>query len=334
MVIRDVELYNVAEVDEMWNGMLSLKRVPEEVRKHLNPGAQGRSMAAVNSEIRFVCDGPARVTLSSPEGREFRVAYGSFLSPVAYPITGSELTYEIAIPDNLRQLKPELSKGLAFDPQVIRILLPRTPVNFRGVQGVNVRPPAPGQVPALRYLAYGTSISEGGCATSPHLAYVAQVARNLGADLLNLAMSGSCQAEKEMADHLAERKDWHIATLELSVNMMGFEVDEFRRRIDYLVNRVAGADTRRPVACITLYPYFVGASANHVAEEAKAEAFRQTLREVVASCPYPNVGLIEGPELLDRIDGLSADMIHPSDFGMLRMAENLTARLRKLLGQA
>ena len=33
----------------------------------------------------------------------------------------------------------------------------------------------------------------------------------------------------------------------------------------------------------------------------------------------------------DRIDGLSADMIHPSDFGMMRMAENLTARLRKLL---
>lgn len=331
MIFKNVELHNIVEVEEQWNGTVLPKRVPESVRACLNPGARGRSVACANAEIRFVCDGPARVTLSSEAGRSFNVAYGTFLSPTVYPLSGAELTYELSIPDNLRQLKPEFAKGLAFDPRVIRILLPRTTVAFRGVEGTNVRPPTADEVPELRYLSYGTSITEGGSSTSPHLAYVAQTARILGADLVNLGMSGSCHAEKEMADYIAGRRDWQIATLELSVNMMGFEVDEFRRRIAYMVDTVAGADTTRPVACITLYPYFNGCSANHVGDEAKTAAFRQALRDVVAASPHPNVHLIEGLDLLDRVDGLSADMIHPSDHGMVRMADNLAARLRKLL---
>jgi lysophospholipase L1-like esterase len=331
VIFRNVELHNIAEVEEQWNGTVLPKRVPEAVRTCLNPSARARCMACANAEIRFVGDGPARITLASGEGRFFHVAYGSFIAPGAYPLTATELTYELAVPENLRQLRPEHRGALPFDPHVIRVLLPRTPVVFRGVEGTNVRPPDPVQVPRIRYLAHGTSITEGGAATAPHLAYAAQTARRLGVDLLNLGMSGSCHAEKEMADHIASRKDWDIATLELSVNMMGFEVDEFRRRVAYMVDTVAGADPSRPVVCLTLYPYFNDFCANHAAGAAKAAAFRQTLRDVVAASPHPNVHLVEGADLLDAVDGLSADMIHPSDYGMSRIAEHLAARLRPLL---
>lgn len=333
MIFRNVELHNIAGITELWNGSLQLQRVPEDVRLCLNPAAQERALHAANAEIRFVCDSPkAKITLSSPAGSgQFLVGHGTFLSPSGFPVSGSKLTIELEIPENLRCLKPEQADDLAFDPRVFRILLPNQPIIFFEAEGDNLRPPAPEQLPSLRYLAYGTSITEGGCATSPHLAYVAQAARRLGADLLNLGMSGSCQCEKEMADHIAGRTDWHIATLALSVNMMEFSVEEFSKRVNYAVNTIAGADTTRPVACITLFPYFTGACTNHEAEEDKAARFRQELRDAVAHCPHPNVHLIEGAEILDQLDGLTADVIHPSDYGMMRMGENLAERLAKLL---
>lgn len=334
MTLNNVELHNIAETKQLWNGSYQLQRVPESVRVHLNDGAQNQSLVAANAEIRFVCDEPrARVTLSCGTETRFYVAFGTFLHPTAFPIGGAPLTIEIEMPENLRRLRSEYRENLAFDPTVFRILLPRATVSFFRVEGRNVRPPAADQLPKLRYLAYGTSITQGGSSTNPHLAYVAQAARRMGADIINLGMGGSCHAEKEMADYIAGRRDWDVATLALSVNMMGgFEVDEFRRRVSYMVNTVSGADASRPVVCITLYPYFVGLSGNHEAEEPKAAAFRSVLREVVADCRNPNVSVVEGPEILDVADGLSADMIHPSDFGMMRMGENLAKRLQAALG--
>ena len=166
----------------------------------------------------------------------------------------------------------------------------------------------------------------------PHLSYAAHTATRLNADLINLGMSGSCHAGPEMTDYIASRKDWDLAVLSLSVNMVGcFSVEEFRKRVEYTVYTAASAEPRRPVACITLFPYFNGLCTNHAGEEEeKTEAFRQVLRETAAKYPGNNLTLIEGPEILDKIDGLTADLIHPSDAGMLRMGENLARRLETL----
>lgn len=334
MIFRNVELHNIAEVKENWGGSFQLQRVPESVRACLNPGAQQRSLYARNAEIRFLSNSPkVRITLSSSCPDYFQVYFGSFLDRKSYPVSGEPVTLELERPEHLRNLKPQYREGYDFDPDVFRVFLPNRIINLHGIEGDNIRPPQPKQVPSKRYLAYGTSITEGGCASVSYLSYIALTARSLGLDLINLGMSGSCHAEPEMADYIAGRTDWDVATLALSVNMRGFETEEFRTRINYTVNTVAGANTSRPVFCITLYPYFIGlCTGDSDEEEKKSELFRQILRDAVAGCPHPNVHLIEGPELLDRIDGLTADMIHPSDYGMMRMAENLSKRICEITG--
>jgi lysophospholipase L1-like esterase len=336
MILHNVELHNIEEVTKNWNGSYKLQRVPEKVRRELNPGAQERSLYTRNAEIRFTADSPdVRIKLSVPCNDFFQVYHGPFLDPRKFPAGPGGVTVEIDHPEHLRNLKPENKPAGGFDPAVFRVLLPNQMVSFFHVEGDNVRPPDPGQVPGKRYLAYGTSITEGGCASVSYLSYIALTARFLGYDLINLGMSGSCQAEKAMADYIAARKDWDIATLALSVNMREFETEEFRERITYMVNTVAGADTTRPVFCITLYPYFVGLCGGFSREEEeKSEFFRQILRDAVRNSSCPNLRLIEGPDLLDQIDGLSADMIHPSDYGMMRMAQNLTDRINRIIGAA
>jgi lysophospholipase L1-like esterase len=228
---------------------------------------------------------------------------------------------------------------MAFSPRVFRLVLggsiARGPINLHAVQGEGIRPPTPEELPRLRYLAYGTSITHGSSATAAHLSYVAQAARRLQADVINLGVGGSAYCEPAMADYIAGREDWHVCTLALSVNMIGagFSLDEFHKRVSYMVNRVAGADTRRPVVCITVYPHsrdfdprFTG-----LQDKGTSEEFRQRLRDAAQACPHSNVHLVEGSEIMDDITGLREDLVHPGDHGMIRMGENLAARLEPLV---
>lgn len=339
MIYQDVELHNVAEAYPVRGGVL-LQRVPEAVRVQLNPGAQMRVRQPDNAEIRFLCDGgPVRVTLSSLGTTDVTLFYGSFDGRQRYTIGDRETTIEIPPPSpRLAALDPALRQKLHFAPAVRRLILggrQREPIVLHGIDGRGLRPPTADHLPKVRYLAYGTSITHGFDAEGPHLSYVAQTAWHLCADLINLGVGGSAHCESAFADHIAARDDWHIATLALSVNMQGFPLDQFYERVSYMVNAVAGADVSRPIVCITLYPYFrdLGIEDEGASYGGRPEQYRQALRDAVEACPHPNVHLIEGPEILTEIRGLTHDLIHPGDHGMIEMGRNLAARLAPLLPQ-
>ncbi len=336
MIYENVEFHNVAEVQSSkQHPGVRLQRVPEQVRLKLNPGAQMRMLQPDGMEIRFLFDGPCcRVTLSSEGETKVTVFHGLFDGRQRFLIGRQAQTIEINRPVLLDKLRSK--EKMAFSPMVTRLLLggpQRDPVWFHGIEGENIRPPEPQDLPATCYLAYGTSITHGFDAEGPHLTYVAQTARILGADLINLGVGGAAQCEKELADYIASRTDWDFASLELSVNMIDFPLPEFRGRVEYMVNKVAAANPERIILCITLYPFFLdfGLQPPGANYKADPEAFRQALREIVAGCQYPNVHLVEGPEILSSIFNLTVDLIHPGDYGMIQMANNLSSRFQKFL---
>jgi len=337
MIYENIELHNVAEVHPASGGDgVRLQRYPEAVRIHLTEGGQGRALNPDNAEIRFLSDGSAtRVTLSSEGETNAMLFYGDFDARQRFVITSKPTTIEISPPgQRLQQLDPSYWHSLNFSPYVCRLILGRrrqAPLVFHGIEGQNVRPPKPEEVPSLRYLAYGTSITHGADAEAPHLTYAAQTAWHLGADLINLGLGGSAHCEPELADYIAQRDDWHIATLALSVNMQGFPLDRFYERVSYMVNTVAGQNQDKPVACITLYTYYRDLGIETTGPHGTAEEYRQALRDAVAAYPHDNVHLIEGTEILTDIRGLTLDLIHPGSNGMIQMGHNLAKELKALL---
>ena len=338
MIHAQIEFHNVAELRAVDNlPGLCLQRVPEEVRLALNDKAQQRVLSPAGSEIRFVSqESEVKVTLSCPAGQaEVIPFWGGFQGNQRFAINPEPRVLELTYPERLRQLEPEVSGNMVFAPQVWRLQLRGEGLHFHGIEGKGLRPPAREEVPACRYLAYGTSITHGSAATGMHLTYVVQAARRLGADLINLGVGGSAYCEPELADYMAGRADWDLSTLCLSVNMIGggFSVEQFRERTSYMIDKMAGADPKRPVVCITILPYYADfcdqVEGRH--GEGLAEEFRQVLREVVGRSPHPNVHLVEGRELLRDITGLSADLLHPADHGMIQIGENLALRLNSLL---
>ena len=322
-----IELHGVAEtvtVDGR-DGVL-LQRVPESVRRHLNPGARREMRRPGGTEIRIVPEGRVEVTLSAPGDPALIVPFWGPLQKDERIEVGSEpTTVSIDHPEFFDQLEPSVAEEFAFDPLVCRFRATGGPIHLHDVDG-DRRPPRREEVPETRYLAYGTSITYGVAATGPHLTYPALVARRLGLDAINLGSSGTAFCEPELAEYVAARDDWDVASLGLSVNMIeDFTVEEFEDRASYYVETVAA--TGRPAVAITLFPFHPDVLAG--ADPARARAFRETLREIVREAPQ-NVRLLEGPELLDPA-GLTTDVIHPGDHGMAQIAAGLADELAEFV---
>lgn len=328
-----VMTHNVAELRHVdgYDGRI-FQRLPEDVRIELNEGAKVNYRRPAGSEIRFVADGSATVWLSCPDGEcEVRQFWGPFQGQET--TIGSEPTaVEIERPRHLANLRSEVAQTFAFHPRVSRVVLPHqsTAVSYHGVDG-DVRPPRDSELPDTRYLAYGTSITRGIAATESHLTFVDQVAQQTGFDAINMGSAGSAFCERAIADHLAQRDDWDVATLAISVNMVaGFEPAEFERRAEYMVDTIAGKNPDCPVVCITLFPYFPDLCTDPDGHE-NFERFREGLRSVVAETSHDNVHLLEGRELLDDTGGLTVDLVHPGDRGMTTIAYNLAEHLESVL---
>ncbi|ELZ27834.1 hypothetical protein C474_16429 [Halogeometricum pallidum JCM 14848] len=334
-----IQFHNVAALERFdSHDGVRLQRVPEAVRTELNEGAQTRMCHPAGAELRFVPRGPVDVTLSSDVRDSLvRPFWGEFQAAGEEIVIGEEpRTVTLSPPEKLSNLRPAVEDDLRFAPGVCRLVLPGDHrgghVYFHGVEG-DVRPPTAEEVPDRRYLAYGTSITEGEAPSAETLTYVNQTARRLGADAVNLGSCGTAYCDPAMAEHIASREDWDVATLSLSVNMVGrFSVEEFRERARSMIDTVAGAHPETPVVCITLFPH----ARDYLADDEEATLaaeFREALRGVVDDCDHGNVHLVEGPDLLPTAAGMTTDLVHPGDDAMIRIGEALADRLAPLLAR-
>ena len=327
-----VRLHDVAELAEPdWTDSGDeLRRVPGDVAENVNVAARERIRHPAGSEIRFVPDSDAatvRVTLSAATETLARPFWGTFQGEEPLDLGPEPTTFELSVPEPIADLDRAVADAAdTFDPRVCRLRFePWAPVALHDVAG-ECRPPSDAETPDRRYLAYGTSITEGAAASATHLNYVSRVARDLDVDPVNLGMSGAAYCEPAVADYIAERDDWDVATLSLSVNMAnrGFTVEQFRERAEYLVETVAAADPSRPVVCVTLFPYH--ADLRESGDRERARAYREALEAVVTACDSGTVSVVDGRELA-AADGLTTDLLHPGDAGMESIADGLGARV-------
>jgi hypothetical protein len=257
---------------------------------------------------------------------------GDFRTGQTWTIGPAPVALGIDLQDWFVNLDPGRMGRLGFSPRVVRVFLTGGSVCFHGVEG-DVRPPTPAELPSARYLAYGTSITQGASASMRHLAFVAQTSWRLRADAINLGVGSSCACEPAIADYVASRGDWRVATLEHAANMFHWPLNEFRERSADFIERVASGRPDGLLACISAWPKADDMGPEHVSPRSggSPEQYRAALRDVVARCGRPNVVVIEGPHLLPEMRGLAMDLLHPTDYGHTLIAENLAREFRRLL---
>ena len=191
-VTDDVVFFNCSapEVRVETNGIL-LPRVPDKVRHALSPRGRFVSMASTGVEIRFVTQAPiVRIMLSTLDDQAHITVYRGEheLSDHALKQGVLETIHLEAVNLGIQQVHPDILADSAFSPDVWRVVIRNGTVYYHGLDalGESVRPPCPAQVPAICWLAYGSSITNATAKGYPHHA-----ARDLGVDVLNQGMSGA-----------------------------------------------------------------------------------------------------------------------------------------------
>ena len=332
MIHGHIEFHNISHtsVAEGCPG-LSLHRIPDAVRAGLNEAAQGVGLCPSHAEIRFVTSAPtSHLTLYSGGHHEYAFVYcGDYLVGEHCIEPHQSLTIELTMPKGLADLDPAVFQR--FPVHLWRVRLSGTNrIHFVSLDtaGHDVRPPLPNETPSRRWVAYGSSITHGFSASRLANPWTQLAATHLRCDLLNLGFGGSCHAEPAFADYLAERTDWNLCTLELGINLCDkpITLDEFRTRVAYLLDRLH--DTHPDATLVVITPFL---NRQHISavrnpnDVHELEDFAKILRaEVGARANRPHLRLLEGTAILDRADGLSADLCHPSDYGHALMASHFT----------
>ncbi|WP_372630239.1 SGNH/GDSL hydrolase family protein [Cohnella sp.] len=330
--------HNVAELEARpgLSGLI-LQRFPQEVRHSLT--AKGRTKAEQSNgcELRFVTESvQVQITAGSREtDGTILVFRGDFFHSFHQLRAGVAETISLEIPDRFADVEQAKLNGPLFAPNVWRIFFDRFGGVFHELNayGYPVRPPSREEMPRRKLLAYGSSITQGAGAMSHYNGYAQQAARRLGLDVLNLGLSGSCFCEREVADHIAGREDWDAAFLELGVNMRGaVPAEEFARRTSYLFDRIMERHPDKPIFATTIYPNRATYSrqSGHPHQDAEQE-YNEILRAYAASRAGSRLHLFEGDRIMSDFSFLTSDLIHPSEYGHIRMGENLENLMSPLL---
>lgn len=195
-------------------------------------------------------------------------------------------------------------------------------------EGASIEPPAPFAL-EKPIVYYGTSITQGGCASRAGMAYQAEVGRALNLDYINLGFSGNGKGEKELAEACAEIDACCYVMDFCQNNRTAAELQEVYAPFLQTI-RDRRPDT--PIVCITTI--FSTAEVWNPASE--HEKMREVIRKAVADRSRAGdrkIGLVEGYDLLgpDHRIGL-VDATHPNDIGFMMMADGLTIALGHVLG--
>ena len=196
---------------------------------------------------------------------------------------------------------------------------------YNGVKSVEIGIPKEHHLATTRerrktVVFYGTSITQGGCASRPGLAATAIVGRELDVSVINLGFSGNGRMESEMADLLAEL-DPTLYVLDCLWNMQPNQVTE---RIEPFVRKLRGAHPGTPILLAEDSSF---ANATPTEKGRLLRAVReQLMREGIGGLHF-----LSNEGMLGNDSEGTVDRCHPNDVGMMRQAAVFAAALIPIL---
>ncbi len=216
LVFRDVldapfKVHGLMHIDGKY------RRLPEEVAKETNPGVHGLHANTAGGRLRFKTNSPFVA---------IKAIMPTYYKWVHFPMTGSS-AFDLYLDNNYyRTFVPPLEIGEGYesvhdlDGKMHEILI-HFPLYsevshlYIGLKdGCEILEADPYKT-ELPVVYYGSSITQGGCASRPGMSYQSILSRRFNCEQLNLGFSGSAKGEQVMADY--------IAGLEMSVFVQDYD---------------------------------------------------------------------------------------------------------------
>lgn len=334
MIYRNIEFFNVEEllpVDGLQG--LRLYRYPKALAETLgeswNHNARFRAQRVHGCELRFVTEARCfDLALTAYENDiDVQIFRGDRILQKKTLRAGQTTVLHVELPPREQEVAAAALAPRRFSHQVWRVLFGlQGYLHFNALDtyGWPVRPPLADEEPAVRWLAYGSSITCGSACTVYTNAYISQAARRLGWDVLNKGLSGTCFCETQIADFLAQQPVDYMS-LEVGVNMAAsFTFEEYAGRLERLLAAVRENQNVKRFFVIDEFPNYHAWLLNEALPAARHyESFKQVTRELTAAQKDDRFISLHGEDILYDPTGLSCDLLHPSDEGHILMGQAL-----------
>ncbi|MGO4276553.1 SGNH/GDSL hydrolase family protein, partial [Paenibacillus sp. TAF58] len=141
---------------------------------------------------------------------------------------GEQLYYSTTVYDHtLAEYEAVIFKDMAREYRIMTLNFPL----YQGVEEVwigldqeaQIDPPQPYDS-SKKIIVYGTSITQGGCASRPGMAYTNILSRRFNREFLNLGFSGNGKGEPELAQILSDIPDPACLILDYEANCVSTEM--------------------------------------------------------------------------------------------------------------
>ncbi len=318
----EIKLYGVKHIDGCY------RRLPEEVARATSEGVEYLHRQTAGGRIRFVTDSPyiaIHATLNSVDKMPHFPMTGSagydlyrngIYIGTYVPSVGTEIAFESVLNIEEKGVEAEYVINFPLYCGINKLYLGLK-------EGSSLKAPSAYALP-LPVVYYGSSITQGGCASRPGNAYMAILSRLLHIDHINLGFSGSACGEDAMIDY--------IASLEMSAFVCDYDHnapsnEHLRDTHEKLYRAVRKAHPALPILFLTrpkyhLFPY----------EVERVQIVRDTYEKALSEGDK-NVYFIPGPELLseEARECALVDNTHPSDAGFVSMAYKILPVLKEML---
>ncbi len=313
-------------------------RLPERLKDTFRPPVWGLAKSPSGGRIRFRTDSPViQIRVEYPKPPDMRNMHAFGQSGIDLYADGvyasSAISDKEAKPDKVYEHKFfDLSKR----PRVMRdivvylpLYMPAKVLSIGLEDDAKVEKAKPFAV-AKPVVFYGTSITQGGCASRSGMSYQAILGRKLNLDFVNLGFSGNGKGEPEVAKAVAEL-DPSVFVLDFSAN--NESVESVRAVYAPFVETLRAKHPDTPIVCISLI-----ATSGEVYND-QTRLLRRGMREVISgvvksriAAGDSHISFIDGTDLLgfSQLDGV-VDGTHPNDLGFQWMADGISSRLREIL---
>ncbi len=302
-------------------------RLPHAVAAKANDGVQWLNQNTAGGRVRFVTDAD-RVVLRAAMRAVTGMPHFALTGSAGFDLYADGVYCGTFVPP--LELKTGYTSELPVGNGGLREFTVHFPL-YSGVvklelglpSGCTLGAAAPYRT-AAPVVYYGSSITQGGCASRPGNTYQSMLSRALSCDHLNLGFSGSALGEPCLADYIA------------GLNMSAFVLDYDHNAPDPAhLEATHAAFFQKVRSRQPLLPVFLLSrpQPNPSEEELlRRDIVKRTWQEAVRAGDR-RVFFLDGTELLRPFGGDSGtvDNCHPNDLGFFSMAKALEPGLRAAL---
>ncbi len=302
-------------------------RLPKEVADSVNEGVASLADNTAGGRVRFVTNSK-EIAIKTQMHNIGKMPHFALTGSAGFDIYVGNIYYKTFIPPF--DIENGYESHMSFETEEFREITVNFPL-YSGVKklyiGLNENSTiecAPDYKTEKPVVFYGSSITQGGCASRPGNAYQAICSRKLDCNFVNLGFSGSARGEDEIANY--------IKTLDMSAFVYDYDhnaptSEHLKKTHKKMFDIIRSENPILPILMLSRPKSHLTSD-----EKARLEIIKQTFISAKENGDE-NVYFISGKDLISAEfdETFSVDDCHPNDSGFVSMAEKIAETLGKIL---